>query len=338
MGRRIRFFEPDVVYSAVIRCNDQQFFLKPDHDPKHPLLVKGCPVRSFNNDNDLTPEPSVINVIGAAVARAQLLDPIRIHWVEANINHLMIGFSAAAEQLENIPRFFRNVNSAIAVKLNDKWNHNGHLWSSPYRATVCKDDQGVEQQLVYCVTNPVKDDLVETVQESPFFTSFRALAQGEKMSFFRIDWKAYRLAGSVRKKSHKPKDYLEWLELELLPIPGQEDWPAHKRQAWVRAQVRAVEAATKEELRAAKRKAMGRAAQFAADPRDRPKNPKRSGPQPLCHASDPEVAREYEKQWREVVREHRAASIDYLQGMRDREFPEGTFRPPIIKLCSSLKL
>jgi len=83
---------------------------------------------------------------------------------------------------------------------------------------------------------------------------------------------------------------------------------------------------------------MGVAAQFAVDPRDRPRRPKKSGPQPLCHASDAEVAREYERQWRETLREHRAASIDFLNGMWEREFPEGTFRPPIIRICSSLLL
>ena len=33
-------------------------------------------------------------------------------------------------------------------------------------------------------------------------------------------------------------------------------------------------------------------------PRDRPKAPKQSGQEPLCHASDPELKKEYKKSWR----------------------------------------
>ncbi|MCP4753871.1 MAG: hypothetical protein GY866_23550, partial [Proteobacteria bacterium] len=238
----------------------------------------------------------------------------------------------------NLPDFFRNFFSNVAVKLNKKWNRDGHLFGAPYRSTPCLDDESVEQQLIYSVTNPVKDRLVETMNESPYFTTFRHLARGEKLRFFRIDWDGYHLAGSHRKKSHCPQDYLEWLELEITPVPGQEDWPEHKRQAWARAQVRAVEEQTRERLRKEGREAMGVNAQFRTNPRSRPRNPKRSGPQPLCHASDPELRAAFKRQWRATISEYRAASMDYRMGMWEREFPEGTFRPPLTKLYLSSHL
>jgi len=327
-----------VVYSMVIRCIDQQFLLKPDHNPKQPLISAGCHVDCLDSRNDLIPEPSVINIIGAAAARAQKLSPIHIHWVEANINHLTIGFSVDADQIQNISDFFRNLHSYIAVKLNVKWERDGHLWGAPYRPTPCTDDVSASQQLIYCMTNPAKDGLVEKVGDSPFMTTYPALAQGKRLRFWRIDWDGYHHAGGARKKSHRIKDYLEWLELELTPLPEQEGWPEHKRRSWVRAQVRDVENETRERLKAEGRSAMGAAAQFRVDPRDRPKNPKKSGPQPLCHASSPEARREYKRRWREVLREHRAASIDYLLGYFEREFPEGTFRPPITKPYQSSRL
>ena len=338
MARRIRFYEPGRVYSAVIRCVDQQFLMRPDHDPKHPLLQTGCPHNALDTSNDITPAPSIIDVIGVAVAAALAQFPINIHWVEGNIDHLTIGFSADAEHLANIADFFRSVNGYVAVKINVKLERDGHVWAGPYRPTVCVDDMAAEQQLLYCLTNPVKDGLVERQSESPYFTCYRALANGEPMRFWRINWTAYDLAGGHRKKSHRPKDYLEWYDLELTPLPNQVDWPAHKRQSWVRAQVRDIEQNVRDEFRALGRTAMGVEAQFRTDPRSRPRNPKPSGPQPLCHGSTAEGRREYRRSFRDVKRSHREASIDYRMGNWSREFPEGTFRPPIVTLCQSLRM
>ena len=332
MGRRIRVFEPNIVYSVVIRAVDHCFVFKPDHNPKHPLLVAGCPLESFDRFNNTIPNPSVINVIGACAARAKELAPVNLHWVEANSTHLQVGISVdRLEDVGNIAEFFRDFHSAVAVKLGKKWNWDGHIFAAPYRATPCIDEESVEQQLVYSVTNPVKDHLVGRVLESPYFTTFRQLGRGEKLKYFRIDWDAYNRAGEKRKKSHCPQDYLKWLELEITPIPGQEDWPEHRRHSWARAQIRAVEEQMKEELQKKEQSAMGAAAQFRLDPRGRPRNPKGSGPQPICHCADDNMRAQYKRRWREIVSEHRAASIEYRLGFWEREFPEGTFRPPLIK-------
>ena len=339
MGRRIRVFEPNVVYSVVIRSVDHSFVFKPDHNPKHPLLVSGCPLESFRPFNKIIPKPSVINVIGACAARAMELAHVRIHWVEANSTHLQVGISVSRwEDVGRIPEFFRDFHSAVAVKLGKKWHWSGHIFASPYHATPCLDEESVEQQLVYSVTNPVKDHLVERVLESPYFTTFRHLAQGKKLEYFRIDWDAYNKAGARRKKNHCPQNYLRWLELDITPVPGQEDWPAHKRNSFARAQIRAVEEQMKEELRKKGQRAMGAAAQFRLNPRGRPRDPKSSGPQPLCHCADHNMRAEYKERWREIVSDHRAASIEYLLGYWEREFPEGTFRPPLIKPYLSSQL
>jgi len=331
MARRIRVWKPNVVYSATIRCNDRQFLLKPDHNPKNPLITFDSHRNSLDIRNNNIPRPSVINIVGAAIARAQQLHPIQVHWVEANINHLTVGFSATEELLENISDFFRTADSIIATKLNAKWQHEGHIWSSPFRPTACTDDQAAEQQLLYCLTNPVKDGLVATVRESPFFTSYRALAYGKPLRFWRIDWNAFHLAGGYRKKSHSPKDFLKWINLELAPLPHQADWPDHKRQSWIRSAVADFERETADDFRSTGRKPMGVSAQYNADPRERPVIPKRSGRQPLCHASSREIHMEFRKEWRETLRAHREASIEYRLGNFYREFPEGTFRPPLTK-------
>ena len=77
---------------------------------------------------------------------------------------------------------------------------------------------------------------------------------------------------------------------------------------------------------------------FATDPRTRPANPKATGPQPLCHASTREAYWAYVREYRDFCREHRKASIDYLAGYHEREFPEGSFRPPITTIYQASRL
>jgi hypothetical protein len=311
MGSRIREYRPGIVYAIVIRTVDRRFAFKPDHNPKYPLLAAGCPTSSFERSTETIPNPSVIDIVGASAARAKELAEVNLHWVEANSNHLQTGISVSrAEDVGNIPQFFQNFHSAVATKLGKKWKWDGHIFAGKYRATPCLDDASVEQQLVYSVTNPVKDCLVGRVLESPYFTTFRHLGHGKKLKYFLIDWDAYNVAGADRKKSHCVQDYVKWHELEISPVPGQEAWPDHKRHAWSRARIREVEAQMREELRRKRRSPMGAAAQFRTNPRGRPRNPKYSSPQPLCHCSDAEARRDFKRQWRETVSAHSEKGSD----------------------------
>ncbi len=80
---------------------------------------------------------------------------------------------------------------------------------------------------------------------------------------------------------------------------------------------------------------IGKKKLYETDPRDRPKNPKKSGREPLCHASDPELAKEYRESWREFLNQYIPASSDYRNGYFEREFPDGSVRPPLITIYTA---
>ena len=77
---------------------------------------------------------------------------------------------------------------------------------------------------------------------------------------------------------------------------------------------------------------------YAVDPRDRPENPKKSGREPLCHAADPELKKEYKEDWRNFMDRFIEASADYRSGYFHREFPDGSFRPPLVTIYSASAL
>ena len=72
--------------------------------------------------------------------------------------------------------------------------------------------------------------------------------------------------------------------------------------------------------------------------RNRPKNPKKSSNEPLSHASDPELEKEYRESWREFLNQFIPASADYRNGYFDREFPDGSFRLPLISIYTVSRL
>ena len=338
MSGKIRWVIPHQVYESTIRTVDRNFLFKPNHHPDNPLLAESCPPEALDMNNDIIPSPSIINIIGAAIGRALEKHPIQIHCFEANMTHLHEEFSATDEQVDNVAAFFRDVHSLIARGINKTWDREGHVFGARPRIHPCLDEASAEKHLLYAVTNAVKDNLLESVSKSPLFSTYSHQAKGEKLRFWYIDYEAYWAVGGDRKKTHRLKDYLKWVEWHCTPLPGQAAMTERQRQTWMRRQVREIETDARQTRKDAGKSVLGKDALFAVDPRGRPKDPKISGQEPLCHAADPERAKEYKKSWQFFMDQFIAASIDYRNGDFNREFPAGSYRPPLVSIYSASKL
>jgi hypothetical protein len=335
VGAKIRMIEPDQVYEASIRTVDRTFLFSPNHRKSYPLLAASSPPSTLSLDNDVIPDPSIINVIGAAVGRALVDAPIQIHGFEANINHLHLIFSATQTQLDNIIPFFQTAFSLIARGVNRSIDREGPVFNGRMRAHACLSEETAEQKLLYAITNAAKDNLIERTEKSPLFTTYHYQAKGEPLKYWYIDYDAYWTAGGSRKKTHRLKDYLKWTKWHCTPLPNQQSKSISERQTWMRQQVKDLEMAFAEQRKERGRTVIGEKCLRETDPRDRPKNPKKSGPEPLCHASDKETAKAYKEKWRHFKNEHIKASADYRNGMRDREFPIGSFKPPLLDVAKA---
>lgn len=328
MGSRIRLIEPNIVYNATLNCIDRQFLFSPNHDPRYTLLNRHCPPEALDPNNDILPVPSTINIIGAAIGRAQRSHPVDLHFAEFNSDHGHKGLSIKSGKEDNFARFFQTSNSLIARNLNKQWDREGHFFSNRYRIEPCLDSESAEQKLKYAITNVVKDQLVERVSQSPYFSTYRHLAFGDELKYWYIDWQGYWAAGGPAKRNLRAKDFLKWVKVDLTPLPGWEELTIYQRQTRIRKMVQEVEAQAAEERRHKNRRVMGLPRIFAQDPRSRPETPKQRTAQPLCHCSDVKRYKEFRAKWREFRQEYRRASADYLDGYHEREFPEGSFKPP----------
>ena len=331
MGNLIRLFEPEIVNASVATTVDRAFLFAPNHDPAEPLLARGCPPEALDPASPIIPVPSVINIIGAAAARAQELAPVNVHALEGSINHLHEETSARDGNIEALADFSRNFHAKLARDLNRLLERKGPVFAGPARITPCIDDESAFQQLIYSLTNPVKDGLIEHVRNSPFFSTYDQQAQGRTLLFWDIEWARWWPAGGPDNPKISPKQFLVWRKLEITPLPHLARLPAHQRQTLIRKSVAAVEADTAEKLRIEGRSVCPVAQLFATNPRLRPAKPRRSGPKPLVHASSRAARNAYRAKLRGVMRCYVPASVAFRAGRFDVEFPPGTFRPPLTK-------
>jgi hypothetical protein len=310
MAKRPRWLRPEAAYCEVQRTVDRQFFFAPNK--------------------------AIRNIIGASVGRAQRKYPVKLYWADFNINHKQSGRAALSnspEHIENLVNFDKLCNSLIARGINQYMGREGAMFSTRNRSEEAIDDLSLEQQLFYAVTNPVKDGLVERVAHWKGFSSYEQLATGKVERFSYINWTAWHRAGGTHSKK-PPEMFTEWVEVNLSPLPSWEGMVEHKRQALFRRRVRELEQHYRAERKRNGGRAMGPRRLAKVDPRHRPKRPpKKSGRQPLCHASTLEGAIEYRKQYRAFLDQYYYASGLWMEGVVDAPFPVGSFKAPLIRVA-----
>ena len=307
MANRPRWFKARSAYSAVQRTVDRQFLFKPDETTR--------------------------NIIGSAAGRALEKFPVKIYWLDFNINHKHSSFaplSDSPEHIQNLVKFQQMFNSLVARGLNKHFGREGALYSTRNRITEVVDDASLEQQLIYAVTNPVKDGLVERAAHWKGFSSYKQLATGEVERFQYVDWATWYREGKRKKKP--PQAFVKIVEVKLTPIPSWEGMSEDKRQARFRRLIREDEQRCKEGLEGEGRGVMGPMKLAKLDHRERPKSPAKRTPQPLCHSSTAEGAKKYEKTWRAFLDQYYSASKMWLKGEYGVEFPLGSFKPPLIRV------
>jgi len=193
----------------------------------------------------------------------------------------------------------------------------------------CLDQESVEQQFFYALTNPVKDGLADCIVSWKGFSSYPALALGEDVNYTYIDRTAWHNAGG--KKSKKAiQAFTKTIRLKFTPLPGWENLKPNQRQTKIKRECRALEQKFRQERKETGIPVMSKAKLDKIDQRDRPKTKPKRTPKPLCHASTKEAAKAYKESLREFLTEYRITSAYYRQGFYDIEFPQGSLKPPLM--------
>jgi REP element-mobilizing transposase RayT len=302
-----KWIRKEHIISATIRTSERRFFFKPS--------------------------PQIADIIGACAARAQQRFPVKLYWLECNINHIHYGLAPtdnSAEAAENFVRFRQLFHRLLAENINRHLQREGALFAARASDVPCIDDESVHDRFYYAVTNPVKDGLCHSVKSWKGFSSYPFVALGKAARFQYLDRTAWHRAGAVNTRAAR-QACMRTAELQFTPLPGTERWTAAKRRTQIEAQVAEREAALRQERKQQGLTTMTAAQLSRLSHFDRPRNPKPNTPRPLCHGASELTRAQFRVAHRAFLTAYREASRRYLQGHWLVAFPAGSLRPPVLR-------
>jgi hypothetical protein len=270
------------------------------------MITRRCTQRQFL----LRPDRETNNAFIYCLATAAKRHGIEVLFTIAMSNHHHTGIHDVAG---NYPEFLEYFHKLLAKCQNARYGRHENFWSSEQTSVVLlSDKRDVLARLIYALTNPVKDHLVERAQDWPGVTSLpcavaeQALTATRPRHFFRDDGEMPEVATLT---FHQPKAF--------------EHLTAQEYGAMVSENIKRVEDAATAARRLSGRRVLGRAKILRQDWRDRPRAPS----QKAAEASPASQWTRVEALLRSrVFRDAYVAAREALQtGVRDVVFPAGTY-------------
>jgi len=201
------------------RCSERRLFLRPD--------------TATNN--------AFIYCLAVAAARTG----VKVLFVYAASNHYHAGIH---DPLGKYPEFFHYFHEFVAKSQNALRGRFENFWSSEQTSVVrLVEPNDIIEKMLYALTNPVKDPLVEHVWEWPGVNSYDATINGTALV-------ASRPAHFFRDRGNMP----ESVELRLVRPIGFESMPHEEFADMIKKRVLAFEQSTAAERRARGIRVLGR--------------------------------------------------------------------------------
>jgi putative transposase len=222
------------VYLVTRRCTQRQFLLRPDRETNNAFLY--C--------------------LGYAAERAG----IQLVAFIANSNH----YHAVLRDVEGrLPEFLQSFHKLLAKHQNCLRGRWENMWSSEHSSVVeLVGPDDVLAKVVYTLTNPVKDHLVERAHYWPGASSLHATTHGQILvasrpsRFFRVD-------GTMPKS----------VEVRCAQAPGFEHLSRDEYRRVLLDAIAQSERAAHQERQTTGRRLLGRKTVLAQRPYDRPDSP-----------------------------------------------------------------
>ena len=166
---------------------------RPIYEDDTVFVTRRCHRREYL----LTPNDEVRNLLGYLATVLSQERNIDLLNIAAEPNHY---HANVKDHDANLPEFTRDFHSFSARALNRMFHDEGSIWNCSQTSHVSlEDDEAVLDKMLYSVLNPVKDGLVENVEEYP---GLNVSWPDEPITFTRPDvWfnpKAKKKDGSQR--------------------------------------------------------------------------------------------------------------------------------------------
>jgi hypothetical protein len=214
------------------RCSERRFFLHPDDETNNAFIY--------------------------CLALAAIRAKVEVLFVVAMSSHYHAGLH---DPDGNFPVFSEHFHALLARCLNTHLGRFENFWSSESTSVVrLLEAKDVLDKMVYAYANPAAADLVETIEEWPGVSSFRAALTAGQLT-------ASRPKFFFRAEGKEPKD--KQPDFVTLPIVKPRAFADYNQVAWsglLTERVREAEAKHRARRVAAGKTVLGREAILAQDP------------------------------------------------------------------------
>ena len=276
------------------------------------MITRRCTQRQFL----LRPDPELNNAFLYCLAEAATRFAIEILFTLANSNHHHTGIYDPNGCYPAFLEHFHKLLAKCGNALRGRWEN---FWASEQTSVVhLVEPQDVLGKMVYALTNPVKDHLVERAHHWPGVSALRAILDDKPIS-------ATRPRCFFREEGPMP----ETVTLRFARPAGFEHLGRAEWRQLVEDRIASAEAEAGDERRSNGGRVLGRATVLRQSWRDRPSsNEPRRGLSPRVAGRSKWRRMEALLRNRAFIASYRSARDQFLRGVRDALFPAGSYFLP----------
>jgi REP element-mobilizing transposase RayT len=294
----------------------------------------------------LKPSPALNELVLGVLARAQSFCETELIGIVVLSNHLHLLLWVPNQA--HLSKLMEHFGGNAAREVNRLHDWKGSLWERRYTGICVTEEPAAQiERLDYLLSQAVKDQLVERVEQWPGIHFGQFLLQGRSLMVGKwVDrTKKYRLGMQRKAKKKKedrevhPDEYTTTLTVELKPLPCLRHlgWGGYVRFVTERIREAEKQAALERELCGIE--VVGEEGVRRRNPQTRPNRVKES-PAPRVHAASKKVRLEWREAFGMFLVAYREAAELLRKGVTDAPFPEGCFPPglPFVGDTSGLVL
>jgi hypothetical protein len=222
-----------------------------------------------------------------------------------------------ARDPEHMAEFMGFVKTNISKEAGTLHRWPGPLFADRYHHVEVSDAEGDQiERLKYCLSNGVKEHLVDRPDQWPGVQSATALVAGEELLGHWYDRTRQHIARQRGEKDIDEEQFASEERLVFSPLPCWAHLPEAEWRRRVAELVEEIEQEGAQERERTGQSTLGVESILSADSHYRPKRVENS-PKPLFHAKHPAVWKRMWEAWREVTAAFREASARLLAGERN---------------------
>ncbi len=281
-------------------------------------------VRTAQSEFLLRPSPSLNDLAGGVLGRAQAKVPVRVHSVVVMSSHFHLLLTV--DDAKQMADFMEYVDTNLALEVNRLHGRRGPVWERRYQAILVSDEEPAQvERLRYHLAHGVKEGLVARARDWPGIHCVREIQSGEPI---RGNWFDRTKEFAARSRGDD-FDRLKYANEEALVLTALPCWAHLAPEAYrqrVADLVEAIESEAAAALAASGRVPLGVAGVLRQSHETRPTTTKRS-PAPLYHAATRAVRKLFWEAYATFLAAFQEASERLRAGDRAARFPLGSFPP-----------